>query len=180
MRSELLNSLEFDIDLAFNGFAGEEFSSCKSVFLNDSEYWRTEIMIWMNYIRQNSNLILPELIREITSFSIGLQFTDDSSIRKLNSQWLNKFAKTDVLSFPIFDESMVFLENHCIELGDIVVSIPMAYHQAKEQNHSFETELRWLVSHGFLHLLGWDHQDHQKLKDMLYMQEQLLKMSGNL
>ena len=65
-----------------------------------------------------------------------------------------------------------------IELGDIVVSVPTAERQALEQEHSLERELCWLVSHGLLHLLGWDHPDDSKLEAMLQCQEQLVAMAG--
>ena len=65
-----------------------------------------------------------------------------------------------------------------VELGDIIVSVPTAERQALEQNHSLERELCWLVSHGLLHLLGWDHPDDASLMTMLQCQEQLLAIAG--
>ena len=67
-----------------------------------------------------------------------------------------------------------------LELGDIVVSVPTARRQALEQEHGLERELRWLVSHGLLHLLGWDHPDADSLAAMLQKQEHLLGMGGNV
>ena len=52
--------------------------------------------------------------------------------------------------------------------------------QAQQQNHSLLHELRWLVSHGLLHLLGWDHPTAEKLNEMIGCQEQLLGVEGNL
>ena len=88
--------------------------------------------------------------------------------------------KTDVLAFPALDKDNVFPGSPIIELGDIVVSVPTAKSQALEQNHSLDLELRWLVSHGLLHLLGWDHPDANSLGQMLSLQEQLLAISVNL
>ena len=53
-----------------------------------------------------------------------------------------------------------------------------ARRQAQQQNHSLETELAWLASHGLLHLLGWDHPDDDSLIEMLAQQENLLKTIG--
>ena len=55
-----------------------------------------------------------------------------------------------------------------------------AERQAKEMNHGLFFELRWLVSHGFLHLLGWDHPNQRTLDEMLSVQKQLLSINGNV
>ena len=104
----------------------------------------------------------------------------DFLISKLNLEWRQIDDSTDVLSFPVWDEKMVIPVDECVELGDIVVSVPTAQKQSIEHNHSLEIELRWLVSHGLLHLLGWDHSDSKKLDEMLTLQKQLLSISGNL
>ena len=58
------------------------------------------------------------------------------------------------------------------------MSVPTARRQAAEHGHALLWELRWLVSHGFLHLLGWDHPDEAQLAAMLQRQEQLLNNGG--
>ena len=74
----------------------------------------------------------------------------------------------------------LWLPVQALEIGDIVVSVMTADCQAKEQNHSLSNELLWLVSHGLMHLLGWDHPNSDRLKEMLNYQEQLLCINGNL
>jgi len=61
-----------------------------------------------------------------------------------------------------------------LELGDIVISLETAAHQAPEHGHSLEQELLFLASHGLLHLVGWDHPDDASLAAMLARQERLL------
>ena len=61
-----------------------------------------------------------------------------------------------------------------IELGDLFISLEMALKQSLEFNHSIKREMLWLASHGFLHLLGWEHSDDYKLKNMLNFQEYLI------
>ena len=111
---------------------------------------------------------------------MGLQFTDDPTIKALNFCWRARKEKTDVLSFPMIDEELVLPQVEPLEIGDIVVSVNTAESQAKEQNHSLAHELLWLVSHGLMHLLGWDHPTSDSLKEMLNYQEQLLCINGNL
>tara|TARA_Y100001968_G_scaffold323973_1_gene362495 strand:+ start:87 stop:656 length:570 start_codon:yes stop_codon:yes gene_type:complete len=181
----LYNDLTIDLDLAFLGIKNSDLLNIendlkKYLFLNNQSYWHHKLITWLKYIRQEITLDCPAIVRQRNSFSMGVQLTDDLIIRSLNNKWRHSDQITDVLSFPVVDESMFFHQDLAIELGDIVVSIPMAYRQAIDQNHSLEKELLWLISHGLLHLLGWDHPDSSSLSEMLTLQEQLLQISGNL
>ena len=177
-------SLESQIDLSLVGFLSNDLKLVKAFqsisFLNDSQFWTYELEGWINYIRNDFECICPDGLREINYFGIGLQFTDDVIMRELNQKWRQNNNKTDVLSFPVFDQTLVSPLNNYAELGDIIISVPTAQRQAFEQNHKLIHELRWLVSHGLLHLLGWDHPDPCSLSEMLNFQEQLLGIKGNL
>ncbi len=74
-------------------------------------------------------------------------------IKKFNKEYLSRDRETDVISFPI---------NEVVEegkyLGDIAISVPYAEKSAKEMGESLENELKRLIIHGILHLLGWDHE----------------------
>lgn len=63
-------------------------------------------------------------------------------------------------------------------LGDIVISVPTAIAQSQEYGHSIEREIGFLFVHGFLHLLGYDHQDEAAEKQMFAKQEQVLLKAG--
>jgi probable rRNA maturation factor len=63
-------------------------------------------------------------------------------------------------------------------LGDIIISIPTAIAQSQEYGHSIEREIGFLFVHGFLHLLGYDHQDEAAEKQMFAKQEQVLLKAG--
>ena len=77
---------------------------------------------------------------------ISIAFVDDATIRGLNRKFRNKNKPTDVLTFPG--------ENAC----EIVISIDQARRQALNEKHSLATELRYLLIHGILHGLGYDHE----------------------
>ena len=119
-------------------------------------------------------------MRDCAEISLGLRFTDDAAIAELNRIWRQRPESTDVLSFPALEDAPEPFEIASVELGDIIISIETAGRQALEQGHSLEHELRWLVSHGLLHLLGWDHPDQDSLEQMLGLQEHLLEISGNV
>ncbi len=73
----------------------------------------------------------------------------DTELRRLNARFRGKDYPTDVLSFPSVDSG---------RLGDIAISAARAKAQAREFGHSTETEIRILMLHGVLHLLGLDHE----------------------
>jgi probable rRNA maturation factor len=89
---------------------------------------------------------------------------------------------TNVLSFPmeesILDETrFIKCKTHSM-LGDIIISIPKTKEQAKEYGHSFEREISFLTVHGFLHLIGYDHQTEKEEKIMFKKQEEVLAICG--
>lgn len=63
-------------------------------------------------------------------------------------------------------------------LGDIIISVPRAIAQSEDYGHSVERELGFLFVHGFLHLLGYDHQDEESEKEMFAKQEHILQQAG--
>ena len=184
MNSILTSYIDLEIDLSFTG-ASEGLlkqlsEQAPRIILTEAESWEQDLRKWIQFVRQDKSLLCPELVRRTLVVSMGLQFTDDSNIAALNSYWRQKPEKTDVLSFPVFDDKIILPQEQSVEIGDIFVSLMTAEHQAKEHNHSLATELRWLVSHGLLHLLGWEHSSSQSLKEMVLCQEQLLCIEGNL
>jgi probable rRNA maturation factor len=79
----------------------------------------------------------------------------DPAVRRLNKTYRGKDKTTDVLSFPAGGGA---LPDGTEPLGEIVISVPQAARQAAEAGHSLARELRVLVIHGYLHLLGYDHE----------------------
>ena len=84
---------------------------------------------------------------------VTLAFVGDRAIRTLNRRWMKKDRPTDVLSFPIRRTAA----DGRFYLGDIVIAVPVAARQARASGHGLEREMMLLASHGFLHLLGYDH-----------------------
>jgi probable rRNA maturation factor len=84
---------------------------------------------------------------------LSIVLVSDAQIRRLNKLYRNKDKPTDVLSFPIGER----VEGWLI-LGDIVISVDTAKRQAQELGYSLEEELKRLLVHGLVHLLGYDHE----------------------
>jgi probable rRNA maturation factor len=89
----------------------------------------------------------------LNKVELSIALVSDAEIKRLNKLYRNKNKPTDVLSFPIGEK----VEDWLI-LGDIVISVDTAKRQAKEFGHSLEEELKRLLVHGLVHLLGYDHE----------------------
>ena len=100
-------------------------------------------------------LIVLRVDDDINEVSIAI--VDDDAMRTLNRQFRKKNKTTDVLTFPA-DASDADPQAHGRPLGDIVISIDQARRQAADQRHSLATEVRYLILHGILHALGYDHE----------------------
>jgi probable rRNA maturation factor len=103
--------------------------------------------------------------------ALSLRITTDDEIQQLNRDYLGKDAPTDVLSFPVpFDDP----ESGVPYLGDIVISLPTAFHQAQTAGHPPGEEIKLLLVHGMLHILGYDHATPEEKTTMWALQDKIL------
>lgn len=124
------------------------------------------------------SLIERVLTREKATDSVfSIIFVDNEKIHELNKQFRGVDRPTDVISFALEDAEEEFLSTIRV-LGDIYISIPKVQEQAKEYGHSEKRELAFLVVHGLLHLLGYDHQTEEEEKVMFQIQEEMLNEEG--
>jgi len=112
---------------------------------------------------------------------ISLVFTDDNTISCYNRDYRNKDEATDVLSF-CQDEGERFPGEHDISefhhLGDIIVSLETVKTHSLKFDVTFEEELRRVLVHGILHLLGRTHATRDPGEPMLVEQERILQTIG--
>ncbi len=107
---------------------------------------------------------------------LGLMFVDEASIERLHMQWMGEPGGTDVLSFPM-DELRPGRPDALSPaglLGDIVVCPQIAAVQAEAAGHDLMQELTVLVTHGMLHLLGFDHGTPDEEAEMFGLQRDLV------
>jgi probable rRNA maturation factor len=107
---------------------------------------------------------LHRIDHEISDVSIAI--VDDETMRSLNRKFRKKNRTTDVLTFPA-DDSDADPHAQGRPLGDIVISIDQSRRQATEQRHSLPIEIRYLILHGILHALGYDHATDDGEMDLL-------------
>ena len=101
---------------------------------------------------------------------VSITLTDDEHIHDLNREYRGIDRPTDVLSFAFkeSDEPEIIYddEDHVDALGDIIVSLDRARAQSIEYGHSFKREVIFLIVHGMLHLLGYDHMEESDRLEM--------------
>jgi probable rRNA maturation factor len=139
---------------------------------------------WTSWLQNWLEAMYPNIPKG-DAYELSLRLTGDEEIQRLNAQYRHKNQPTDVLAFAALEVDAPqlpeeFSELEPLYLGDIIISVETADRQAQQQGHSLAIELAWLASHGFLHLLGWDHPDEEGLIKMLSQQETLLKIIGLL
>jgi len=113
-------------------------------------------------------------------YEVGVVLVDNETITALNREYRDTDTVTDVLSFALLEDEEFIDTNEDGEalMGDIVVSVPKAVDQAEEYGHSVERELAYLVLHGALHLLGYDHREAGDTRIMRSREEEILTDLG--
>lgn len=121
--------------------------------------------------------------------AVEIVFVDGGEIRRLNREMRNKDAVTDVLSFPSLDGikgAPIRARDYPYEIdeednllvGSIAVCCERAKEQATEYGHSYERELHYLIVHGIMHCLGYDHMTDVDKAEMREKEERILKKLG--
>ena len=94
--------------------------------------------------------------------SFEISFCSDKIIQEINREYRDKDKTTDVITFALFaDDNEAILCNKTAELGEIIISVETLVKQAQENNNTTEKELQTLITHGILHLLGFDHLEQK-------------------
>lgn len=133
-------------------------------FINNKEYLdENNILEFLKYI------INSELGDNNRYLSILI--TNNENIQKINKEYRGKDTPTDVISFA-YNETENFGPIEI--LGDIVISIDKVIEQSKEYNHSEKREFYYVLCHGLLHLLGYDHIEEKDKKIMREKEEKYL------
>lgn len=137
------------------------------IYLNNNQSkFKISIREWKKFIKE-----ILEKLNQDKNTEISITFTNNEEVHHLNKEYRNIDRPTDVLSFP-FDNSF----NLPVKmLGDIIISLEKAESQSEEYGHSFKREISFLIVHGILHLLGYDHHTPEEEKEMFGLQKELLK-----
>lgn len=107
---------------------------------------------------------------------IGITLVDVERMSTLHEDWMQEPGPTDVLSFPIDEVRIADPADEPVAgiLGDIVLCPEFAAEQARAAGRTLDEELQFLVTHGTLHLIGYDHATQQDYDAMFALQDDLL------
>ena len=141
-------------------------------------------------IKRVAEIALGRLKQPTKQLEMSVSVVSPAEIQRLNNEYRQIDAVTDVLSFPSVDlerkvvdfssvqESSLNPTTDRLNLGDVIICAERAEEQAKEYGHSLTREMSFLALHGLLHLLGYDHENPTDEAEMTSLQEEILRQAG--
>ena len=106
---------------------------------------------------------------------LGVLVVNDARMKRLNSEYRGIHRTTDVLSFPIYDTVEEVPSDRPCLLGDVVINPLAARRQSAQYGATYNEEIRRLLIHGFLHLLGYDHERNRYQAGKMRKEERRLQ-----
>jgi probable rRNA maturation factor len=113
--------------------------------------------------------------KDFRNHALTVLLTDDAAIRRLNASWRGIDKPTNVLSFPAAPQ---FEGADATSLGDIAIAYETTAREAHEERKPFGHHLSHLAVHGFLHLLGYDHESDEQAETMENLERDILQRIG--
>jgi probable rRNA maturation factor len=114
---------------------------------------------------------------DFSKSTVAVLLTDDAAMRRLNAQWRDIDKPTNVLSFPAAPQ-LAGSEDGTKSLGDIAIACETTAREARDEHKSFAHHLSHLAVHGFLHLLGYDHETDTQAETMERLERAVLQRLG--
>jgi probable rRNA maturation factor len=116
---------------------------------------------------------------DVADAELAVMLTDDSGIRTLNSNWRGIDKPTNVLSFPALQPQAPQRPGDAPRmLGDIAIAYETMRREADEEGKPFDHHLSHLAVHGFLHLIGYDHENDVDADAMEHLETEILAQLG--
>ena len=141
----------------------------------DTEDWKTKFPMYKKYINKTVFETLNMVDYDNNkNLEISFFLTSDKNIKVLNNKFRNKNKATNVLSFPMMHK----IDGYNL-LGDIVISCDKIIDESMIKKIKKYEYLSYIVIHGLLHLLGYDHKTNQQYKEMNLLEIKILKKLYN-
>lgn len=126
-----------------------------------------------------ADVVSPELLVQNKTYMVNVCLSDDAEVHKLNKEFRGIDKPTNVLSFANIDDedfAEMLKVTEEIELGDIILAFETLQKEADIKNISVYAHYCHLVVHGFLHILGFDHQDDAEAEEMENLETEILAL----
>ncbi len=111
---------------------------------------------------------------ELDNVSMSVNIISNEEMLEINQQYRNKASVTDVITFSYEDEDNFNEFFEVRELGDIFIAIDYVYTNSKKIGHSMSREYCFVLAHGILHTLGYNHLNEEEEAEMFSLQETLI------
>ena len=136
------------------------------------EYYSSIPEIW-----DNSCLYLYEY----NTISFDMLLSDGEKTHQINKEYRQKDYPADIITFAVFadsDEDEKFVLDLEINLGEVIIALDKVVEESAKKEVSKEAELLFLLSHGIMHLLGFDHQTEEEFEFVVENQKKALESIG--
>lgn len=165
--------------LKLNIFSENIFDNCE---LNERQFIQTAKKIFKFYLslpEVSENCCLSGLTYNTVSFDF--LYCDSGKTHEINREYREKDYPADIITFAIFadaepDERFIF--DNEINLGEVMIALDKVQEEAVKKGVTFDYELSFLISHGILHLLGFDHQTEEDYNFVIGIQNKALESIG--
>ncbi len=143
-----------------------------------ADCWQTEPEA--DAVIQRAVAAAAEIVNaDIGEAEIAVMLTDDAGIRTLNSNWRGIDKPTNVLSFPALQQASPGSPDDAPRmLGDIAIAYETTRKEADDEQKPFDHHLSHLAIHGFLHLIGYDHEKDDDAEAMETLEQEILAQLG--
>ena len=151
-----------------------------SVFLADEQTEHIDLL----HLRSLAELVLAEEGYPGDT-EVTLLLVNEAEMAGYNERFLNRKGPTDVLAFPV-EELLPGIvpdidpNGPHLMIGDVIIAPAYVRRQVGEQEVSFDDEMALMVTHGILHLLGYDHEADEDAQRMENRERELLAMVGRV
>ena len=136
---------------------------------------RCVLKFYMSEIFDQSCLAL----QEFDTISFDFLYCDSVKTHEINREYRNKDYPADIITFAIFaDSEEKFIFDGEINLGEVIIALDKFQEEAEKKHTTFDHELAFLISHGIMHLLGFDHQTEDEYNFVVGIQNKALESIG--
>ena len=116
---------------------------------------------------------------DFDTISFDFLYCDSVKTHEINREYRNKDYPADIITFAIFaDSEEKFIFDGEINLGEVIIALDKVQEEADKKGTTFDYELAFLISHGIMHLLGFDHQTEEDYNFVVSMQNKALESIG--
>ncbi len=131
----------------------------------------------LDYFLSQNNIFKKSCLfqQKFKSISFDILYCGSNKTYEINKKYRQKDYPADIITFAIFaDSEEKFIFDGEINLGEIIISLDKVYENSKEKSISFDEELYFLLSHGIMHLFGFDHQTEEEYTFIINAQNSAL------